>query len=115
LIYKYYENDGAYFRGFKGFVGVQDVWDPERKEWTTYTGGDRLAPAFLGSPVTQEEAETGFQYFEKDGRYYRTQDYSVPGMEVREGGEWKPCDYSVAGPVLIDGKKISRIKAEKAR
>jgi len=63
--WRYYEYDGAYFRGTTDTVGVQAVWNPEQQKWLCYTGRDGIKQTIFGAPATKEEAES--QHWE-DGR-----------------------------------------------
>lgn len=58
MAYRYYEYDGAYFRGRTEAAGVDDVWDPRERKWSTYTGPDRTKQTIFGAPATKEEAES---------------------------------------------------------
>lgn len=60
--WRYYEYDGAYFRGRAEAAGVDDVWDPNQQKWLPYTGKDRVKQTSFGSAVTREEAES--QHYE---------------------------------------------------
>jgi hypothetical protein len=56
--YKYYELDGAYFRGRADAPGIGSVWHPRTKEWGDYRGADTFWPAFFGTETTKEESES---------------------------------------------------------
>lgn len=116
--WKYYEYDGAYFRGWAyspdDFASVSEVWWPTEKKWVPYKG-DGFKRAFYGNPASKDEAETGNTYFELDGTFYRTKNYFIHPMKMRVDDKWQPCPYELAGRVLLEGKQVSRSTATKRR
>ena len=50
-----YELDGATFRQYKGFAGIQEILNPDTGEWQDYEGDDRMAPVTFGDFLGEQE------------------------------------------------------------